>query len=397
VPNSETNRPMIEKYLNELSRFPHRMSGTRQDSQAADWIRDVFKTLGLETSAQRLFVPGRLAFGIALNIMACFAAFFFVNRPLALSFAAYGISLFSLWGELTFSFHFLRRIIPPHRSCNVEAAIAAGNGLKKTVVIMAHHDTPGTGLLYRGEVAGRVAPHLRNIPAPLGRIYFPPFLGALGLGLAVALRPLAWTRPISAVLTGLSAFLLCAVLFLVVQWGLSRPSTGANDNGSGILVLLELAERFSKRPAGNIAVSLLATGAEEAGFFGVKAFLKNHRETAGSDLFFINLDGVGGGELHWAIGEETLQRIPYPQTGLDLLSDVERKSGLAVLSRVPIAAPTDAGPVARMGFPVLTLIGLENGTIPPHFHQASDTFDRLDLRTLIRAADIVEQLVRHCG
>jgi Zn-dependent M28 family amino/carboxypeptidase len=178
---------------------------------------------------------------------------------------------------------------------------------------------------------------------------------------------------------------------------LSSPSPGANDNGSGILVLLELAERFSKEPSPHVSIRLLASGAEEAGFFGIKDYLKRHQELAKPETLFINLDCVGGGELHWAIGEGHLQQIPYPGAGLEALSELERRSGMAVLPRIPIVAPTDAGPVAKKGYKVLTLIGLDNKSIPPNFHKASDTFDRLDLAILKRAADIVELFIRNSG
>ncbi len=50
-----------------------------------------------------------------------------------------------------------------------------------------------------------------------------------------------------------------------------------------------------------------------------------------------------------------LEHIPYPQPGLEALSDVERRSGMAVLPRTLIMAPTDAGPVAKKGNMVLTI------------------------------------------
>jgi hypothetical protein len=388
---------VIEAYLKQLSRFPHRLSGTLQNLQAADEIRDVFRTLGLKTGRECFKVPGHLAFGIALNVFVPLTVFLALKKPYVLSLVIFGACLISLWGELTFSFHFLRRVLPAHESCNIEAVINAEGDSKKTVVVVAHHDTPKTGFLYHERVADRFAPRLQHLPPPLNRIYFPPLLGALGLGAALAIRPFPWAHSFYLVLSMLSVFVLGIVLILTIQWGLSRPSTGANDDGSGILVLLELAERFSKEPPSHVSVRLLASGAEEAGFFGIKDYMKRHRELAEPGTLFINLDSVGGGELHWAISEGTLEYIPYPRPGLDALSDVERRSGLAVLPRTPIIAPTDAGPVAKKGFMVLTMIGLKNKSIPPNFHKASDTFDRLDPDTLKRAADIVEHLIRNHG
>jgi hypothetical protein len=391
----KNNNGVMEARQEQLSRFPHRLSGTDQNSRAADLILQAFESLGLKTEVERFKVPGQLAFGIALNVLVPLLVFYFLKKPYWLAMIVFGVSVASLWGELTFSFHLFRRVIPAHASRNVEGVIGGEARAKKTVVIVAHHDTAKTGWLYRASLADRLAPVLRKIPSPFNKIYFPPFLGTLGLGAALLLRPWQSAGQICGVLSAAFAGVLGIVLLVTIQWGLSKPSPGANDNGSGILVLLELAERFSKRPPADISVRFLATGAEETGFFGVKNYLRRHKEFDKRDTLFINLDSVGGGELHWAVGEATLENIAYPAQGLDILSEAERRSGGPVLPRIKINAPTDAGPVARQGYRVLTLIGLENESIPPNFHKASDTFDRLEPNVLKRAAEAVENFVRH--
>ncbi len=350
---------------------------------------------GLRPEVERFKVPGQLGFGIALNVLVPLLVFYLLRKPYWLAIVAYGVSVVSLWGELTFSFHLFRRVIPAHGSCNVEGVFGGEARAKKTVVLLAHYDSAKTGWLYRASLAGRLAPILRRIPAPINRIFFPPFLGALGLGAALLLRPWQPAGRICGVLSAAFAGVLGIAFLMTVQWGFSKPSPGANDNGSGILVLIELAERFSKRPPGDVSVRFLATGAEETGFFGVKNYLRRHREFDMGDTFFINLDSVGGGELHWAIGEATLENIAYPARGLDILTGAEGRSGGPVLPRIKINAPTDAGPVAKKGYVILTLIGLENKSIPPNFHNASDTFDRLEASLLEQAAGAVEDLVRH--
>jgi Peptidase family M28 len=389
----ENGLKMIEDYLERLSRFPHRMSGTTQDRQAADWIRDALAGLGLEPSTIPFSVPGRLGFGLALNLLFGLAAYVLSWRSPGPALALLGICLLSLWGELTFSFHLLRRIIPPHASCNVEAAVRSRDAARRSVLILAHHDTPGTGLLFRG-VAGRLGPVLRRLPPPFNRANFPPFIAALGLAVGLVLGRTDWGRTLGAGVAAVSAVLLAVILFLVVQWGLSRPSPGANDNGSGLAVLLELAERLSRKPTQTVSVRVLATGAEETGFFGIKRFLRDHPRRSDAPSLIINLDSIGGGDLSWAVAESTLRGIRYPQAGLDVLAAVEAEGGLPGLPRVKILSPTDAGPIARRGLPVLTLIGLENGFSPPNLHRSTDTYDRLDLAVLRRAADIVEGFVR---
>lgn len=244
----KNNNGVMEARQEQLSRFPHRLSGTDQNSRAADLIKEAFESLGLKTEVERFKVPGQLAFGIALNVLVPLLVFYFLKKPYWLAMIVFGVSVASLWGELTFSFHLFRRVIPAHASRNVEGVIGGEARAKKTVVIVAHHDTAKTGWLYRANLADRLAPVLRKIPSPFNKIYFPPFLGTLGLGAALLLRPWPSAGQICGVLSAAFAGVLGIVLLVTIQWGLSKPSPGANDNGSGILVLLELAERFSKRP-----------------------------------------------------------------------------------------------------------------------------------------------------
>ena len=70
---------------------------------------------------------------------------------------------------------------------------------------------------------------------------------------------------------------------------------GANDNATGVAVLLELARNFhaDKLPPG-VSLGFVAFGAEEAGFLGSKAYLQRHQpELANCELLF-NIDQIGG-------------------------------------------------------------------------------------------------------
>jgi len=74
---------------------------------------------------------------------------------------------------------------------------------------------------------------------------------------------------------------------------------GADDNASGVAVLLELARSLKRRPAHKgLAVRFLFTGAEEEGLLGASAYVARHREELKYCRLVVNLDQVGGpGEL----------------------------------------------------------------------------------------------------
>jgi hypothetical protein len=385
----------METFVNQLSQLKHRKSGTRENEEGVRIIRDIFDSFGWKTRIESFHVPGPFAYGFTVNIIALLAVYFSLRDHYFLSLILYGFAALSFYGELMLSFHLLRRLHPTHNACNVEARWKKEEETLPLVIVMAHHDTPGTGILYSERTTRGFAPLVRKMPPPLNRLFFLPFFAALLLGAALALRPVTAAAALVNVLSVLSVAILAATLFLVIEWGLSTPSPGANDNSSGVLVLLELARRFSAHPPHTVAVRLLATGAEETGFFGHKNYLRHHKkELIERDTLFINIESIGGGDLHWAISEAFLGKVNYPEKSLELLARSEKEGAIPILPRIHLMAPTDGMPTARAGLSVLTMVGLENQAVPSRYHRISDTFDKLDRENLSNTADIIERMIR---
>jgi aminopeptidase YwaD len=70
---------------------------------------------------------------------------------------------------------------------------------------------------------------------------------------------------------------------------------GANDNGSGISMLLELANYYKENPQ-RYTIVFIAFGAEEAGLIGSKFFTENPLVPLTKIRFLINLDLMGTGD-----------------------------------------------------------------------------------------------------
>lgn len=385
----------MENFIERLSRLKHRLSGTPENKQGVQIIGDIFDSFGWETRCEGFRVPGSFAYGFAVNILVLSAIYFFLRDYYVVSLVLYGVGLISFWGELALSFHWLRRLGPRHGDCNIEARWEGEDDVRPLVIVSAHHDTPRSGMIYREKVAGRLAPLMARVVPPFRRLFFLPFFGAVLLGVGLGFRPVAAAAPVVTAISVFACAILGLTLFLVVQWGLSVPSPGANDNSSGVLVLLELARRLSvDRPSG-VSVRLLATGAEETGMLGVREYIRRHKkEFQKRDIFFINIESVGGGELCWVESEEFLGKVRYPAEGFDVLDRLERGGDFVSLPRERLISPTDGTPLARAGFPVLTLVGLEGRAMPSNYHRVTDTFDRLNRQNLQHASDIIERIIR---
>jgi aminopeptidase YwaD len=71
---------------------------------------------------------------------------------------------------------------------------------------------------------------------------------------------------------------------------------GANDNASGVSMLLTLAEYYAKNPVKRKNIVFIAFGGEEAGLIGSKYFVENNLIDLKHIKFLMNIDLMGNGE-----------------------------------------------------------------------------------------------------
>jgi Zn-dependent M28 family amino/carboxypeptidase len=75
---------------------------------------------------------------------------------------------------------------------------------------------------------------------------------------------------------------------------------GANDNASGVAVVLSLARYYSKDPAAMSLVFCFFTG-EEQGLYGSEKYVKDPLISLDKTMMVLNLDMVGSGHEGWGI------------------------------------------------------------------------------------------------
>ena len=124
---------------------------------------------------------------------------------------------------------------------------------------------------------------------------------------------------------------------------------GANDNGSGVAALMEVAKRAGVREY-PFAVKFVLFGAEETGLHGSVRYVEEMgAEEAASALAMLNLDVVGSGGGFEAMGDSALARMA-------------RESGEEIGERVLVIPSesaeftSDHAPFAAVGIPALFLM-----------------------------------------
>ncbi|HIK10366.1 MAG TPA: M28 family peptidase [Oscillatoriaceae cyanobacterium M33_DOE_052] len=178
-------------------------------------------------------------------------------------------------------------------------------------------------------------------------------------------------------------------------------SPGADDNGTGIVVLLELARIFATSPA-KYPLRLVAFDLEEYGLLGSTAYAKHLHANQEPLRLMISLEMLGyrdstPNSQSYPIG---LQYF-YPNTG-DFIALIGNLSNLIDLKKishsikttanipseilpvpmrgfiVPDTRRSDHAPFWDQGYAAIMITDTANMR-NPHYHQPTDTIDTLDL------------------
>jgi hypothetical protein len=260
-----------------------------------------------------------------------------------------------------------------------------------TLVVLAHHDAPQTGILFDQTLQQRI---YARAPQLIER--FKTSLPQWWLGLAGPLATLLATAsgrrgPARA------GLLLGAVgAALVADVWRSPTVPGANDNLSGVAALVALAELLRKQPLPGLRVLLVSCGAEETLQDGVRAFLASHRhELDPGRTWFANLDTIGSPHLVSLEAEGPVWMESYTGPWLrDLLAGCAERIDVELQRGFRARASTDSVIPSRAGYPIVTLVSMTDWRSLANYHLASDVPANLDFGTVADATRLVYELAR---
>jgi len=225
--------------------------------------------------------------------------------------------------------------------------------------IVAHTDTKAQG----HSMAGRLV----AVWAVLAAIAAFTLLAVLRLGGALQPAPVA-AAALGTLVAG----------FLAGRGRLRGTTTGARDNGSGLVAALAAAEA-SIDPA----TGILLTGAEEFGLVGARILAQTRPELIrGTDV--VNLDTLDE--------RGTLSLVSHDARGRALagrLAPLFASPDMAVRERrLPVGIFVDSYPLARAGSRAVTIGRLDWGTLRL-IHTPRDSRDTLSFGTAVRIGRIL--------
>lgn len=161
---------------------------------------------------------------------------------------------------------------------------------------------------------------------------------------------------------------------------------GADDNASGVAVLIEIAKQLAARPAPPRTIVFIAFSGEEAGLLGSRHYVSHPVPVPVSGMYgVINMDTVGrlGDQPVSVIATESAREWPFVFRGITAVTGVQTRS-------IPGAAESsDQKSFIDVGVPGVQIFsgaGLD-------YHRPTDTPDKVDGAGMVRVATVAAEAI----
>ncbi len=358
-----------------------RLAGSDRSDQTAEYIEKKFEESGLETKTQTFEFLNRT--NKLRTMMGALIGVFIV--ALLLNLYIRPIITFTIIIAGFGAAYFLPpKLLSKESEKNIIGTLKPEKNPKKRILIGAHYDS--ANCIKKWYLPG------------IFRIFLPIIL--IGF-LTILIYPIFFGMGIwleSWLIVAGPYFFVCSIPFWAYE---SLVSPGAEDNASGVSVLLEVARVVSEADIEDFEIVFVAFGAEEQGLCGSKAYVEND---VSADVF-LNLDSLGSGddvcliggnrvlrkyetsqELNENIREEvSVEEIWTPFSGHDHIPFLEEGVKSTTLS-----STGESRGYRLEGF-LETFFGLSNVRIHrlPQLHTIDDVPEEIKLENMESAGNVV--------
>ena len=369
-----------------------RLPCSEGEHAAAYLIADRLRELGCEVRVEAEPAYGSYAWPVgALSALAAVGGLLGKGAGGRLAGTAGGaVAAAALADEISYGRQYARRIVSPRRTAYNVVAEAGEQAGARTLVVTVHHDAAPTGAIFDQRLERWF---VRRHPEIVARMTENPPLwwAAMAGPVAVALGALTGSRGLRRTGTVLSLLTAAAMADIATR----RAVPGANDNLSGVAVLVALAESLRRRPLEGLRVILLSAGAEEALQEGIRGFARRHFGSLPRErTWFLNLDTVGSGNLVLLDAEGPLRMEPYDAAFCDLVADRAAALGIPVRRGLRSRNSTDGVVPNRHGYPTACLVSIDDEMLLPHYHLPTDLPEHVDYDCVAAAARLTEAVAR---
>ena len=197
-----------------------------------------------------------------------------------------------------------------------------------------------------------------------------------------------------------SGFVLLCARYDSISEDPTNSAPGADDNASGIAVLLEVARLLKKVPLRR-GVCMAAFGGEEQGLFGSQACAEIAEHDGWPIDVVINLDMIAFQES----GREGRVVVEYDQGNSNANNDAAAKAFAMLMAQAAAdytslqiehgnIYSSDYMPFERLGYPC---IGVYEGGTNPHYHTTGDKLETIEADHLAEVTKMVLATILELG
>jgi acetylornithine deacetylase/succinyl-diaminopimelate desuccinylase-like protein len=280
----------------------------------------------------------------------------------------------------------LRELLPKRASTCVIAELGPADA-ERTVVLVAHHDAAHSGLVFHPaipEIADSAGFIDRSDTSP--PLMWPVIGGPAAVATGAAIGSRALVKAGTLVSAGFAA--------AMVDIGSRAVVPGANDNATGVGVLLAIASALAAEPTESVRVMLVSTS-EEGLCEGMEAFgVRHFPELPVESTFILSIDTVGSPHLTVLRGEGMRAMREYPSRALALLDGLAEELEIELFPNLRLRNATDGSIALGAGYQCASLCSVTELKQPANYHWPNDTADRVDYETVADAVRLTEAVLR---
>ncbi len=363
------------------------------ERKAAEWIAERLGRAGcdevtLEEESARGAWPPNLT---ALGALGMFGTLLVMARKRLKGALVSLLALAGLVDEIENGPRILRRLFRSEKTAVNVVASMGDLDAEVAVIVLAHHDAAQTGRIFDQTWAKTLH---RMMPDRIERTtyQFPQWwIGVAGPVLTLLSALTRWRR-LARWGLGVGAVGTAAVA------DIARSPTvpGANDNLSGVAVLVGMAEALEKRPVAGVRVVFASCGAEESFQEGIRAFMERHRgELLPGRTYFLNFDTVASSNLVMLEGEGPVWMEDYADPAFrDLIQRCAAESGIDLERGIRARASTDSVIPSRAGHPTASFISFMPWRMPGNYHLMSDVPENVDYGSVVDSVKLGHAVIR---
>lgn len=366
-----------------------RASGSESEKKAQEHIAEEMKTCCDKVEVES-FKMHKYAFLAWIPMAAIFTLIGLVFNFLGIALVSVieiAFSLITVVLEFVMYLEFIDPVFPKATAYNAVGIRSAKGEAKQRIIICGHTDSShewtftyrgGKNLLF--SIAGY----------SISGMLFVFVVGILGLVFGGENAP-AWLNILNYVQLAFVPGIIAVIFFVNYK----RPVMGANDNLTGAISAVAVNKYLEDNGIRfeNTEVISLASGCEEAGLRGARAYVKKHlKELNEIPTAIIAVDTLKDFEDISIYSKDMSGTVNNHAGVCSLIKAGGKRAGLDLPYGSVYLGASDAAAATKLGVPAATLAAMNPGP-PRYYHTRLDTVEELEARTVEKCLDICLQSV----